>query len=82
MDTHDICHFLPTHTILGSIFLGGVGAAIWEKCECEWIMHIDNLTNHGRSVYGEKPEAGRDCGAGRDPYLPPNNSQVIILFDT
>ena len=31
-----------------------------------------------RSVYGQKPGAGRDCG-GQGPYVPPNNSQVVMI---
>ena len=43
--------------------------------ECSMLM-----INDARSVYGQKPGAGRDCGAGRDPYVPPNNSQVMMLM--
>ena len=31
-----------------------------------------------RSVYGQKPGAGRDCG-GQGPYVPPYNPQVVMM---
>ena len=47
---------------------------LWWSCHDDY--DGDDIHKKNRSVYGQKPGAGRDCGS-RDPYVPPNNPQVI-----